>query len=41
MTMPSKDDNKRKYATDDAKEEAKGAPLKKQKTIGGDDHDDD
>jgi hypothetical protein len=43
--MASKDDNKRKYAGNDAEEEV---PLKKQKTISGDDngndynnHDDD
>jgi hypothetical protein len=39
--MASKDDKKRKYATDGAKEEAEEAPLKKQKMISGDDNDGD
>jgi hypothetical protein len=40
MTMASKDDNKRKYATDGAEEEADEAPLKKN-MIGSNDHSDD
>jgi hypothetical protein len=40
-TMASNDDsNKRKYATDSAKDEAEEALPKKQKTIGGNDIDD-
>jgi hypothetical protein len=37
MRMASKDDNKCKYAADDAEEEVKEAPPKKPKTIGGSD----
>jgi hypothetical protein len=39
--MASKDDNKRKYATDGAEEEAKEVPLRKQKMIGDDNSDGD
>jgi hypothetical protein len=39
--MAAKDDNKHKYVVDSTEEEAEKAPLKKQKTIGGDDNGDD
>jgi hypothetical protein len=38
ITMASKDNNKHKYSTDIAEEEAEEAPPKKQVMIGSDDH---